>query len=96
MAAGLLGLWCSSSLGVLGVDDASADAVGAYGDWCGVCSLALVGLGPWCLWLMLRYMPPRYGLGFLSGEGSLVTTDLRKEKGNLVTGWETGSPPGIT
>jgi hypothetical protein len=46
MAAGLLGLWCSSSLGVLGVDDASADAVGAYGDWCGVCSLALVGLGP--------------------------------------------------
>ena len=28
----------------MGVDDASADVVGVYGDWCCVRSLALVGL----------------------------------------------------
>jgi hypothetical protein len=38
-------------------DDASADVVGVYGDWCCVCPLALVGLGPWCLLADVECMP---------------------------------------
>jgi hypothetical protein len=41
----------------MGVDDVSVDVVGVYGGWCCVRSLALVGLGPGCLWLLLVGMP---------------------------------------